>query len=137
MARLAALTALCLGFVAATAAAQAQATNGFKVSVEPIVTTFTTAKFAVATSVATRLTVATGTDRTYLIPTPDRLKFRHVVSVRGLAPNTNYYAQVTATPKTGKAVKAWRTFKTAGPGSAPATVTTRGNKILLNGSPFF
>lgn len=135
MARFVALMVLCL--VVATAAAQAQATGGFRIGVAPIVTTFTTAKFVVTTPVATRLTIATGTDRTYLIPTPDRLKFRHVVSVRGLAPNTNYYALITATPKTGKAVKVWKTFKTAAPGSAPATVTARGNKILLNGQPFF
>ena len=130
------LTTLCL--VVATATAQAQATKpAFKLTIKPTVTTFTTAKFVVTTSVATRLTIATGTDRNNLVPTPDRLKTGHVVSVRGLAPNTNYYALITATPKTGKAAKAWRTFKTAAPGSAPATVTSRGNKILLNGQPFF
>jgi hypothetical protein len=67
----------------------------------------------------------------------DRAKIKHVVTVSGLLPNTAYDALITATDKSGKTVKTKVTFRTAAPGSAPATVTTRGNKLLLNGSPWF
>ena len=101
-----------------------------------VTTTFTTATFATTTNVPTTLTVATGTDKANLVSTPDPLKSDHVVTVAGLSPDTTYYGLVTATPVKGTATKQWVTFTTAAPGSAPATVTTQGNRWLLNGQRF-
>ena len=99
--------------------------------------TFTTATFTVATGVPTKLVISTGTDKRYLVPTPDRLRARHVVTVRGLAPDTAYNALVVATPKKGRPAKQWVEFTTLAPGDAPAVVTRLGNKLLLNGLPFY
>ncbi|HEY9713261.1 MAG TPA: hypothetical protein V6C72_07315 [Chroococcales cyanobacterium] len=133
------LIALCAVVVSFATAAQARtAAAPLKIKPVSVVTTFTTAKFTVPTSTATTLNIGTGTDKTYLVGTPEnRFKTKHVVTVRGLSPNTNYYALITVKNKAGKSAKVWKTFKTAAPGSAPATVTSNGNKLLLNGQPFF
>lgn len=70
------------------------------------------------------------------MPTIDRARTTHVVTVRGLTPNTQYYALVTAAGTVGgKRSKAWYGFRTSAPGSALATVTSRENTLLLNGQP--
>lgn len=136
-AHFAALSVLCL-VVATATAAQAQVAKKVDTSGLSVTTTFTTATFTVATNMATGVTVATGTAKNVLIATPDRpLRLRHRITVRGLTPNTSYVALVTITPKNGRPVKHWLPFQTAAPGTAPATVTTRGNKLLLNGQPWF
>jgi hypothetical protein len=129
--------------VVVTAAAAAQTTT-----TDPAVkitglscakTTFTTVTCTFTTNVPAKSSVATGTDRVNLIPTPDNhYRTAHSITVKGEMPNTRYYALATATAKNGQTSKpAWAGFKTAAPGSSPATVTTRGNKLLLNGRPFF
>lgn len=132
---------LCL--VVATAATPAQntasKTNSVKVTVAdctPAKYAFVAKCFAVTTSPASAVVVNTGTDKRYTIGTPDRRRVKHTVWVRGLSPNTPYYAQVVAKNKSGKTLKSvWSTFKTAAPGSAPMSVTNKGNKLLWNGSP--
>jgi len=135
------LGAIVLGFTTASAiAAPAQAASqrsSLNIRQLNVVTTFTTAKFTVAANVATQLVINTGTDKVYMVSTPDRSKLKHVVTVRGMAPNTNYYYSLVLTPKTGKARTVRNVFKTAAPGSSPATLSVRGSKILLNGQPFF
>lgn len=135
-----ALISMILCLVVATAATQAQAASqrsSLNIRQLNVVKTFTTVKFTVATNVATQLVINTGTDKVYMVSTSDRSKLKHAVTVRGLAPNTNYYYTLVLTPKTGKTRTVRGVFKTAAPGSSPATVTTRGNKLLLNGSAFF
>ena len=135
------LGALALGIAAVSAIAgptqAASQRSSLNIRQLNVVTTFTTAKFTVAANAATKLAINTGTDKVYMVSTPDRNELKHVVTVRGLAPNTNYYYSLVLTPKAGKARTVRGAFKTAAPGSSPATVTTRGNKLLLNGQPFF
>jgi len=100
-------------------------------------TTFTTATFSLTTNVPTLLSIGTGTDTKYLLETADQRRTRHTVTVRGLAPNTPYYALVRATDAARRTIKTWRRFETAAPGSAAAIVTNRLGRLLLNGQPWF
>ncbi len=136
-ARLVALFVLCL--VVAAVTAQAQANPAAQIAgLDCSKVTFTTVTCAFTTNVPTQSSVATGTTKQVLVPTPDlRYRTRHSITVRGLMPNTRYLAVISATPKKGKLIRVGRLFQTAAPGSTPATVTSNGNKLLLNGQPFF
>lgn len=129
---------LCL--VVATAATPARSTTKVTVAdCTPAKYAFVAKCFRITTSPASSVAVNTGTDRKYTVPTTDRLRSKHTVWVRGLSPNTPYFVQIVAKNKAEKVggKTPWSKFTTAAPGSAPATVTTKGNKLLLNGLPFF
>lgn len=136
--RLAVLLVLCLA--AMTTVAQAQSSD-IQVRVADCTSAsiaYTAKCFKITTKPASAVRINLGTDKTYSVSTIDRLKATHRVTVRGLRPNTKYYGTVTVTPKTGKpkTVK-FSPFQTAAPGSFPAKLAGKGNKLTLNGQPWF
>lgn len=126
---------------ASVAAHAARGTNEGGVSLtctKPIAASYTQIKFVCTTNVPTTLSVATGAtnNQNDAVPTTDRLKTHHTLYVRGLSPNTLYYAWVAATAKDGQKSPTLKSgTPTWAPGTAPATVTSKGNKLLLNGQP--
>jgi len=138
-----ALVSMTACLVVATVAAQAQAKTsplqiiGLDCSKTPPLHAFNTATCTFTTTVPAETSVSAGTDKKNTVPTPDlHYRTKHNITVPGLSPNTTYYVLVTATNKSGKSARVWTAFTTAAPGSSPATVTTRGNKLLLNGQPW-
>ena len=131
---------LCLAV--ATAAAPAHTTTNPTVKITGLncsKTTFTTVTCTFKTNVPAKSSVATGTDKGNLIPTPDNhYRTAHSITVKGEMPNTSYYALATVTAKNGQTAKpAWAGFKTAAPGSIPAKSTPPKKRVNLNGSLFF
>ena len=67
--------------------------------------TFTTLTCTFNTNVPASVSVAAGTHGNPAPPLPDaHLRTDHVITVRGLEPNTSYFAKITAAPKSGKPV---------------------------------
>lgn len=99
--------------------------------------TFTSATCTFTTNAAAQVSVATGADKSVLVPTIDAsYRTVHNVTVRGESPSSSYVALITATDRNKRATTAWTSFQTLGVGSQPATVTVTGDRWLLDGQRF-
>jgi hypothetical protein len=128
----AAFVAVCL--VAVTAAAQAQTTSP-ALNVKAVAT-INTVNFQFTTPALTHVTVMMGTDKTYGLTANDgAAKRRHNITIRGLDTSTAYLCRIQATPLRGGPMIWQHPCPTQV--AQHAKLSVRGNKLLLNGVPFF
>ena len=147
-ARLMALAGMCL--VVALAVIQAQPTKAGDtpgpnctqfgtVSVLSVCATLNTVNFQFTTTKPTSASISISTDRSFALTVLDsKLKKVHNVTIRSVAPATNYNYLVKATPKTGKPATWNGSFVPQPYGSVPMNIgASNMHKLTLNGVPFF
>lgn len=132
---------LCLVVAIATTQALAGDTpqsNCLKFGKVGVCPTLNTATFLFNTATPTTASVSISVDKSYALTVLDlKAKKSHRITIRSIAPATTYNFIVKVTPKHGKPTT-WSkgSFPTGAIGSVPASLTSSGNKLLLNGVPF-
>lgn len=138
--RFLALVVLCVAVAVATVGAQARNTEMPKTCTKfgsvVVCTTLNTATFTFSTKTKTTASVSTSVDTSYALTALDlSTKAAHRISIPE-APATKYNFRVTVTPAKGKPITTKGSFTTGAIASTPASLTTRGHKLLLDGVPF-
>jgi hypothetical protein len=133
------ISILCLVVAAATTTAPASKAGALpscsKFGIVTACPTLNQVKVSFTTSSPTTASVNTSVDTGYEQTVLDkRLKKVHSITIPE-NPAATYHIKVTATPSKGKSSTWVGSFTTGAIGSVPATVTSNGNKLLLNGVP--
>lgn len=119
----------------ATLVTASQATGAPGPVISPVAVSSTSVSFSFLTASPTKAMLSISKDRSLALKLTDGLKKRHKFNVLGLKPDTAYNCVIRIFKPKGKAVSRPCVFRTKPRGTG--TVSIRGNKLLLDGSPFF